>query len=443
MVVLAVLLGACGALGGDPPDPGAPGRTTPATSSPTAGGPGGANPAAGGWLADLRLLVAQMEALHPDLFHGMGEAEWRRRVSALERSLPSLRGDQVTVEVMRLVAGVSVRGRDGHMGAFPVDETAPPVLPLRFYLFADGLHVVDAMDPYAGLVGGRVTRVGGRPVGEVVRRVSALVPKDSEATVPLWLPRFLVMPEVYSGLGITRPGGQVSLTVQRGGGRPRTVPVGTVSQADYLDWVGGHHGFFLPPARPGVRWLSRVGEPFWFARIPGRRALYVQYNQVAGPTQDEVDAVLAAAGRGVDRVVVDLRHNLGGDNTRYGAFVDALRTSRLNRPGRLYLLVGRATFSAAANFATTMDRETRATFAGEPTGGGVNQYGETREVRLERLPIPLLVPVPTEYVEAGRPGDRRLAITPELPVRLRAADYFAGRDPVLAAVLARPVTPGS
>jgi Peptidase family S41 len=432
LVVLAVLLGACGA----------PGRTTPATSAPAAGDPGSANAAAAGWLADLRLLAGQMEALHPDLFHGLGEAEWRRRVAALERSLPSLRGDQVTVEVMRLVAGISVRGRDGHMGAFPVDETAPPVLPLRFYLFADGLHVVDAMDPYARLVGGRVTRVGGQPVGEVVRRVSALAPKDSQATVPLWLPRFLVMPEVYSGLGITPPGGQVSLTVQEGGERPRTVRVGTVSQADYLDWIGGHHGFFLPPARPGVRWLSRVGEPFWFARIPGRRALYVQYNQVAGPTQDEVDAVLAAA-RGVDRMVVDLRHNLGGDNTRYGAFVDALRTSPLNRPGRLYLLVGRATFSAAANFATTMDRRTRATFAGEPTGGGVNQYGETREVRLERLPIPLLVPVPTEYVEAGGPGDRRLTITPELPVRLRAADYFAGRDPVLAAVLARPVTPGN
>ena len=110
--------------------------------------------------------------------------------------------------------------------------------------------------------------------------------------------------------------------------------------------------------------------------------------------------------------MVDLRHNLGGDNTADVAFVDALRPSRLNRPGRLYLLVGRATFSAAANFATTMDRGTRATFAGEPTGGGVNQYGETREVRLERLPIPLLVPVPTEYVEAGGPGDRRLAITP-------------------------------
>jgi hypothetical protein len=356
-------------------------------------------------------------------------------VAALEDSLPTLRPDQATVEVMRLVAGVSDRGRDGHMGAFPIDESAPPVLPLRFYLFADGLHVVDAMDPYRRLAGARVTAVGGRPAAEVVRRVAALVPTDSAATVPLWLPRFLVMPEVYSGLGITPPGAPVALTVAKGG-RARTLQLSTVPHGRYLDWVGGHHGFFLPPARPRARWLSRMDEPFWFARLPGRRALYVQYNQVQGPTQDEVGALLAAAGPGVDRVVVDLRHNLGGDNTRYGDLVEALRTSRFNRADGLVLLVGRGTFSAAANFATTMDRRTRAMFAGEPTGGGVNQYGETQQVRLERLPIPLLVPVPTEYVEAGGPGDRRLTITPELPVPLRAADYLADRDPVLEAALA-------
>ena len=47
--------------------------------------------------------------------------------------------------------------------------------------------------------------------------------------MPLWLPRFLVMPEVYSGLGITPPGAQVSLTVQEGGGRPRTVRLGRLA----------------------------------------------------------------------------------------------------------------------------------------------------------------------------------------------------------------------
>ncbi len=46
-------------------------------------------------------------------------------------------------------------------------------------------------------------------------------------------------------------------------------------------------------------------------------------------------------------------------------------------------------------------------------------------------------------MEAGGPGDPGLTITPELRVPLRAADYFADRDPVLAAALAHRATPSS
>ena len=35
------------------------------------------------------------------------------------------------------------------------------------------------------------------------------------------------------------------------------------------------------------------------------------------------------------------------------------------------------------------------------------------------------------------PGDDRTAVEPQIPVPWTAADFFAGRDPVLAAVRAR------
>ena len=38
----------------------------------------------------------------------------------------------------------------------------------------------------------------------------------------------------------------------------------------------------------------------------------------------------------------------------------------------------------------------------------------------------------TTYVQRGAPGDRRLAVDPDVRVELTSADYFAKRDPVLA-----------
>ena len=62
---------------------------------------------------------------------------------------------------------------------------------------------------------------------------------------------------------------------------------------------------------------------------------------------------------GVDRVVVDLRNNGGGDNRRYGPLLEALRDPRIDRPGRLFVLIGRLTFSAAGNFATDVEARDR------------------------------------------------------------------------------------
>jgi len=40
------------------------------------------------------------------------------------------------------------------------------------------------------------------------------------------------------------------------------------------------------------------------------------------------------------------------------------------------------------------------------------------------------------FWEFGPPGDKRLAVQPDVPVEPTAADFIAGRDPVLARALA-------
>src|SRR4029453_10568322 len=62
------------------------------------------------------------------------------------------------VGLLRMVARVSAKGRDGHTGAFIWGRGSYPVqsLPLRLWLFSDGLFVVDTLPPYRRLVGSRI-----------------------------------------------------------------------------------------------------------------------------------------------------------------------------------------------------------------------------------------------------------------------------------------------
>ncbi len=131
---------------------------------------------------------------------------------------------------------------------------------------------------------------------------------------------------------------------------------------------------------------------------------------------------------------MDVRLNGGGDNTTYGALLTAFQSKAVNRPGRLYLLIGRATFSAAGNFSAELERSTRAIVVGEPTGGGVETYGDTVPVLL--VEPGWLVHIAGRYHERKRgPGDRRLAVEPDVRIEQTSAQYFAGRDPVLERAL--------
>jgi hypothetical protein len=138
--------------------------------------------------------------------------------------------------------------------------------------------------------------------------------------------------------------------------------------------------------------------------------------------------------------VVDLRHNGGGDNTTYRRLLEVLHDPSINQPAHLYVLIGRVTFSAAANFATDLERDTAVTFAGEAMGGSPNQYGDTRMVSLPGNHQTFWVA--SRYWERSTPEDTRITIEPEIAAGLSSADYFAGRDPALEAVVEAVVGPG-
>ena len=79
---------------------------------------------------------------------------------------------------------------------------------------------------------------------------------------------------------------------------------------------------------------------------------------------------------------------------------------------------------------------TSARFVGEPAGGAPSQWGDSIAITLERTG--LTVHVATVYWEFGPPGDTRQETPVDVRVEPTAADFFAGRDPVLARALALP-----
>jgi hypothetical protein len=404
------------------------------------------------WLADLHFLAEAIETRHPRPFHTVSRERFGAAVADLEARLPQLDYPQILVELSRLVAMLGPG--DGHSRV----RLQPPFfsgqLPLRFWHFADGLWVRTAAPEHAELVGRRVVGLGGLRVAEALDRVRAISASDNDFDRRLKVQGYLLVPEILQGLGLaTEEGLEIELAAGADGAASllRTVPfVGLSEGVQSLSGLahdparlGAPEGWvdMRPPGSAPPLYLSRPGDWYWMESLSQGKVIYAQFNVVGNqegkPKLEDFFAELfeKAEPETVEKLVLDVRLNGGGNNFYNRPFIHGLiRSDTKNVRGRTYVLIGRNTFSAAQNLVTKLSHETRAVFVGEPTGGSPNHYGDARRVKLPASGLE--VSISTLYWQDGGPFDDRPWVAPDIAVDLTAADYAAGRDPVLEAVVA-------
>lgn len=422
LVSLALIVASCTAPGTAPPS------NLPASASPVTRQERLA--------ADIDYLVTQMGSIHPDLFHGVSKPAFDAAVGDLESRLPTLSDDEILVGIMHLVAMISSHGRDGHMGVWPPDnpETVHR-FPIRLWEFPDGLFVTAARQPNQGLPGSRIVSVDGLPVEDVLRRLDPVVPRDNTSNLRAARTVFLTSAEVLTGLGIAADPLAMTLEVETPDGARRSVTVDAVDAAVYADWVGGWE--LVLPKRPGLLFLRDTSAASWLEYLRRQRTLYVQYNVVDEHSTELVSRIRPALhDHRVDRLVLDLRNNGGGEAGGYRDLLRFLERPDFDRPGRLYVLIGRLTFSAGASLTVLLQKEVpNASFVGEASGGAPDFWADPAMVTLPHSNLVALVP--DRYFGIGGPSDRRSTVEPDIPVTFPSSDYFSGHDPVLERALNR------
>jgi hypothetical protein len=134
--------------------------------------------------------------------------------------------------------------------------------------------------------------------------------------------------------------------------------------------------------------------------------------------------------------VIDLRNNGGGSNNLNApVFPGIVRRPEIDREDRLFVIIGRTTFSAASHLVTYLERFTHATFVGEPTGGSPNHFGDARPIDLPNSG--LRAGASTIYWQNSLPVpfEERSWTAPEIAAQLRSRDWARGIDPALEAIL--------
>lgn len=395
--------------------------------------PSGIPDRAAGWREDLATLEAEVLRVHPILSVDSGFAGFRVALKALRDKSESVSDAAMVAEIQRVLVSVG----DAHTSVIPEDVGPLRFLALMvdFYVFDDGVYVVSTRPGYGSLQGGRVTAIGGVPIDDLLIRLAPYVPRDNVQSARWFAAQLLQYSSLLRELGASGSDGGTLVEVAFSGGVTRSAMVPSHDRAALQRlWPPGGETAATP------RYLRRRDASYWLDSLPGDSTLYVLFQSVQDDPAESLATfaarvqLLLQSGR-FSSVIVDIRQNNGGNGFLLPPLVDALVAfDAATASHRTFVVIGRGTFSAGQNFATRLERRTRAVFVGEATGSRPNHVGDGFEVILPNSG--LKISIASTWHRESTVDDSRDAIVPDVVIPVTASAYFTNADPAMDAVLA-------
>lgn len=394
-----------------------------------------------GWRWDLDFLVRRMEQMHWDLYAHVTKERFATEIEQLKKDLPTLSEPMARLRLQRVIAMVGDGHTQLHLAA--ENETSIARYPIHLFEFADGLHVMGAAKEHAELVGSRVAAIGDKPIAEVAKAAGQFISRDNDMHLKSATPARLCNPTALLAVGAAKADDAAEFTLETSDGKQRRVTLKPTSfpargQGGLLipNFVYAHQS--LAPEQLPL-YLQNTSKRQAIVPLPEHKAVYFWFGAVQEDRESRFADVVAELfskvdGDNAETLIIDMRFN-GGGNT---GLVQPLLTGliarpRLNRPGGIYVIIGRGTYSAAQNTVNMIETMTRATFVGEPTASRPNFVGESTWFVLPHTN--LRVRCSSRYWQFNSSTDQRTWVHPQIAAEPTYADYAAGRDPCVEAIL--------
>jgi hypothetical protein len=401
------------------------------------------------WEGDLRFFEAEFPKTHVDAFHAMTREQFHQMISNLMARTSQSTDRQMVADLMRITSAIG----DSHSGIHSIPANLRFAnVPIGVYVFGDQLGIVAGAPEYKDLIGGNIISINGHSAKEVVQHMKLLTEGTNDMTRSAFVVTRLIRPELLFYEGFAERQDQYDLVVQKDGKTiVRTLPV-LGRQPDGSPITGGFSIFTLLPAQGSdwisaapselPLWLENMDKQYWSADLPERSALYIHNRLVLDAKEGQSFAAFFQEmfkkiehGR-YKNIVLDIRLNGGGDNTLFGSLETSFKSMpAFQSKGRFFVIIGRLTQSAAQNFTTFLERNTKAIFVGEPTGESPNHYGDPDPIELPSSGIS--INLSRKRWNDSAPADHRPWTQPAIPAPLTLDDFRKGRDPALEAIWKR------
>jgi|GEM_PF-183919 len=379
------------------------------------------------WGNDLAYVADQIRSLHPDPFHVLPEAAFDGRVENLRQRLAGMPEELVPVAVAELLASLG----DAHT-TLMLPVRGMRHYPLQLSRVREGLIVTAAETGFEDLLGRRLMAIDGVTVADMETSLARVISHENPYWVEAMSPGYMMIPEVQVYLGHVENPDMARFRFQSIDGDVVARDIPSMPFEESPDW----HGIFERPDFTAPTYMTR-DDDYWYRYMDQSHTIYLSYHrarQMPGMSFNDMAQQIEAFSsmHPVDRVIVDLRFNHGGNSSIMESFIEGIPNSPFNSPERLFVLIGRDTFSSGLINALELRQKTHATLVGGPTGGKPDHFGEVRQFAMPSSGF-LVTYSTRRFTMVG--NDAMASLVPDLYVNDPSwLAFLHGEDPCLEAV---------
>lgn len=371
------------------------------------------------WDEDVYHFGRELEDKHIDLFFKLSKSEFENDILQLRESTGIYTDEKIIIELTKILSKIGDSHTQLQLG------NKFQVLPIEFLWLDDGilLSAVDAANPHH--LGKKIDSVNDIPILEVINGFREVIAFENESNFKNQVIQYLKIYEFYQELGFNETGSDISLKFTDGS--EYTIGPEPVEQ---LKITSSTTPLFL----------QSTDIYYWFEELEDEHLLYIQYNscrEISTLSFDTFTKQISAVideNLEIDKVVLDLRHNGGGNSAIMKPLIDQLEdyvnADRLKKDN-IYLIISRKTFSSALLNSFEIKERLENIVLGEPTGGKPNHYGEVRRFELPKSR--LNVYYSTKYFTLV--DDDPDSFEPDIFVEYNSEHFLNGIDPILQQII--------
>ncbi len=385
------------------------------------------------WSSDLDYLKTELPKRHYSLFAIKSPSAFEAGIEKIKKQQWELSDFAIAFKLQQLIAGFGDSHSKVSWGQY-LDKSQ--ILPLHLVWFSDGIYILHTTEENQQVLGNRIISLNGFTIETLTDSLSSLITIDNQALLKNFIPKLLPLVQVLKHFGFAREE-TVSVELEDLKGKTKTYFI----KPAYMDRM--NRKMVLPGTLPLCYKNERA---FFVDYYQGKdKIYYLQYNKcwsrelavkyengknahkLPSFTEFEEKVFGILQNKEVEKLVFDMRFNGGGNSEQGTEFISKIADFQKQNPDlRIYVVLGRQTFSSAILNAMDFANMTVAIFVGEDTGGKPNHFGEVKSFRLPNSG--LKVSYSTKYFK--RTDKDVNTLSPDIPIESSFRDFKEGIDPV-------------